>query len=379
MNIFINCSNLRFGGGITVGFNIIKYYRDHFPSDKIFLVAPANCGYEQFKSDNISLVILSPKYNRTLPKLYLNYFLLLWYVKKFKTDCIISLGNIAIPVKKPQLLLIMFPYIAYPESEVWKRLGSLARFKKKSIVRTIKTNARNADVIFVQTETMRLRISKVMPLLKDKIKVIPCGVSFTSKAVSPLDQSASRNTGAIRLLFLSKYYVHKNFEILIPLAKEIIQRKLNITITITINAEENQGSANFIKAIQDHNLGDVIKNAGNIKLEDVANVYEAHDGLLLPTLLESFSGTYIESFYFGKPIFTSDIDFAHDSCKDAAFFFDPLNSLNILDVIVSAFNKPQEIKNKIELGKKYLNEYKTWDDIGGIFKQEMNRITAHKI
>ena len=30
----------------------------------------------------------------------------------------------------------------------------------------------------------------------------------------------------------------------------------------------------------------------------------------MPTLLESFSGTYVESMYFEKPILTSDLDFA---------------------------------------------------------------------
>jgi glycosyltransferase involved in cell wall biosynthesis len=378
MNIFINCSNLRFGGGITVGFNIIKYYQDNFPSDKIFLIAPANCGYEQFKRNNIELIILPPKYNRSLPKLFLNYFLLPGYIKKFQVDCIISLGNIAVPVHKPQILLIMFPYIAYPESEVWKRLGRFMKFKKNSIVRAIKTNVKYADVIFVQTQTMKQRLSKQLPLMKDKLKVIPCAVSFTSKINPDINQPTINKTRIVKLLFLSKYYVHKNFEILIPVAKKIIERNLDINITITINEKENEGSAQFIKKIEDNNVGQIIKNAGNIKLEDVANMYNAHDGLILPTLLESFSGTYIESFYFGKPIFTSDIDFAHDSCKDAAFFFDPLDANNILETIVNAFNNPASIKNKIDLGKEYLNEYKTWDDIGKIFKQEMNSIIESK-
>lgn len=374
MNIFINCSNLRFGGGITVAFNFIRYYKDNFPADKIFLIAPSNCGYEQFSASNIELVILPEKYNHSIPKLYLNYFLLPSYVKKFNADGILSLGNIAIPGRRPQILLIMFPYIAYPESEVWKRLGTLVRFKKNSIVRTIKTNSKYADIIFVQTETMKKRIAAQLPLMKDKIKVIPCAVSFTSQVKSVATPIVSGEPGSIRLLFLSKYYLHKNFEILLPLAQKIIDRKLNITITTTLDENENEGSSLFLKKVKKKNLTEVIKNIGNVKLQDVANVYRAHDALILPTLLESFSGTYIESFYFEKPVFTSDIDFARDSCKDAAFFFDPMDAGNILETILNAFNNPILIKDKIELGKKYLKEYKTWDDIGKMFTSEMNSI-----
>lgn len=375
MNIFINCSNLRFGGGITVAFNILKYFKDNFTSDKIFLIAPAGCGYEQFEAENIELTILSPKYSVSLSKLFLNYYLLPAMVRKFRTDCIVSLGNIAVPVNKPQLLLIMFPYIAYPESEVWKRLGIFARFKKNSIVRTIKTNARYADVIFVQTQTMKQRIARRLPSMKDKIKVIPCAVSFTSKEHSSLNRTFNSNSTSIKLLLLSKYYVHKNFEILIPLAKKIREQNLTITITITLNENENDGAAQFLNKVRDTGLEHVIKNLGNIKLEDVGSTYASHDALLLPTLLESFSGTYIESFYFGKPIFTSNLDFARDSCKDAAFYFDPLDSNDILETIVKSFNNPQLIKHKIALGKQYLSEYKTWDEIGQIFTKEMELIT----
>lgn len=378
MNILINCSNLRFGGGITVGFNIIKYYKENFSKHTIFLVAPERCGYEQFNGCNTELIILPAKYNRSLFKAYLNYFLLPQYVKRFQADFLISLGNIAIPVEKPQILLIMFPYLAYPESEVWNRLSPFAKFKKNRIVKTIKRNAKYADVIFVQTDTMKQRLSKQLPLLKKRIKIIPCAVSFTSK-ISTKKETPIKNSNGISLLLLSKYYIHKNFEILIPLAKKILERNLTITITITLNEEENKGSALFLEKIRNNNLAGIIKNVGNIKLEDIPATYAAHDGLILPTLLESFSGTYIESFYFTKPIFTSDLDFARDSCKNAAFFFDPLDADNILKTIIDAFKNPGLIQQKVSLGKQYLNEYKTWDDIGIIFKQEMNNISDGKL
>ena len=51
--------------------------------------------------------------------------------------------------------------------------------------------------------------------------------------------------------------------------------------------------------------------------------------MILPTLLESFSATYIEAMFHGKTILTSDLDFARDVCGEAAFYFDPLNPQSI--------------------------------------------------
>jgi hypothetical protein len=51
-------------------------------------------------------------------------------------------------------------------------------------------------------------------------------------------------------------------------------------------------------------------------MSDVPKWYKATQALLLPTLLESFSGTYIEAMHFERPIFTSNLDFAKEVCEN---------------------------------------------------------------
>lgn len=60
----------------------------------------------------------------------------------------------------------------------------------------------------------------------------------------------------------------------------------------------------------------------------------------MPTLMESFSGTYLEAFHFGTPVLTSDLDFARETCGEAALYFDPTDTASIRDAIVRVRNKP---------------------------------------
>jgi len=45
--------------------------------------------------------------------------------------------------------------------------------------------------------------------------------------------------------------------------------------------------------------------------------------------MECFSASYPEAMFMQKPILTSDLDFAHSICGDAAVYFDPLDPVSI--------------------------------------------------
>lgn len=368
MKLFINVSNLRFGGGKTVGMNIVDYYLNNIKIEKIILVAPSGCGYEVFlkKNRKIKIIFFPEIFNKSFFKLVSNYIVLPFLSVVYSCNFILSLGNIAFPSLKRQFVLIHQPYLAYPESIVWHRIrvNDLSFYKTiKQMLFFIRINLRYAKYIGVQTETMKERISKLYNIPNNNVFVIPNAVSFTSKLF--LGGSITENSKSIRLLFLSKYYPHKNFEILLDVGKEVKKRGLPISFTVTINENENIGGKKFLEEVAKFELENVIINIGNVDLKAIPKTYEEHDGLFLPTLLESFSGTYIEAMYFNKPIFTSNLDFAKDVCKDVAFYFNPLDVDDILTVISEAFSQPELISSKIGLGKVCIQNTKSWNDIGG--------------
>ncbi len=62
-------------------------------------------------------------------------------------------------------------------------------------------------------------------------------------------------------------------------------------------------------------------NVGPVPIVQGPAMFRTCDVLLLPTLLETFSGTYPEAMAMGLPIVTSDLDFARDTCGDAALYY----------------------------------------------------------
>jgi glycosyltransferase involved in cell wall biosynthesis len=361
MRLLINCSNLRFGGGKTVGFNIVEYFlndTDH----EIVLVAPYQCGYEQYADRRLTLVTLPQKYNSPIRKYALNHRVLPGIEKEHQPDFILSLGNIAFPAVKPQLLLIQFSYLVYPESIVWKRLNWKSHLLLRLMVKTISSHLKYADYIRLQTATMLKRF-KTQFSQYTEVGIVPNSIAITSmKQVEPL--SLNTLPAKIPLLFLSKLYPHKNFDILLEIAEIIKKQQLPFTFSLTINKGESAESARFLEKVESLNLGDILINKGNIPVEDVPRLYEEHWGMFLPTFLESFSGTYIEALHFGRPVFTSNFDFAHEVCQSNAYYFDPQNPENIIEVIVNAFKDIDTMQQKIEQGKLLSQNVQSWEEIG---------------
>ncbi|PSK94464.1 glycosyltransferase involved in cell wall biosynthesis [Taibaiella chishuiensis] len=374
--LLINCANLRFGGGKTVGMNIINYFKsrqEQLPY-RIVVIAPFNCGYEAFEGGRIQVEVIPEKYNKPWFKYYLNNKVLPGLAQKYKAGYILSLGNIAFPARVPQSLLIHLAYIVYPESPVWKRLSLKHRLLLRTMVGFIKRNLKNADHVLLQTQTMVSRFLKLYPFTGSQVGIMPNGVSFTSISdVAPLDLSTPLKE--VKLLFFSKHYPHKNFDILIPLAQLIKSKDVAIKFTVTLDRSESSAAAQFLDEVQRLGLDTVIHNAGHINFDQIPALYEAHQGLFLPTLLESFSGTYIEAMHFGRPVFTSNMDFATEVCKEAAYYFNPTDVNDIFAAITHAFAERGAMADKIEKARLLCNELKSWEQIG----QELEAFLETKV
>lgn len=150
---------------------------------------------------------------------------------------------------------------------------------------------------------------------------------------------------------------------MIPLAQRIKEQKLNYKIILTINASDSNSAKKILDKIKINGLENVIENIGYVKMEDVPALYKACDALLMPTTLESFSGTYVEAMYHNKPIITSNKDFAKEICGEGAEYFNPLDEKSILNSIESVFKVSGKKELLIELGNKRLKSFLTWEEV----------------
>ena len=134
-------------------------------------------------------------------------------------------------------------------------------------------------------------------------------------------------------------------------------------LIVTIAAWQHRRAKELLDSLQKEGLDDTVINVGPVQMNYVPALYSQCDALLMPTLLESFSGTYVEAMYHRKVILTSNLDFAEDVCGEAAFYFDPLDVDSISDAINLAFGDDELRMQRIEEGARKLNEMPDWKQV----------------
>jgi glycosyltransferase involved in cell wall biosynthesis len=133
---------------------------------------------------------------------------------------------------------------------------------------------------------------------------------------------------------------------------------------LTIAATDHPNARKLLRSIDELQLGRHFSIVGPLKQHELGGYYRHCDALFLPTLLESFSGTYLEAMQFGCPILTSDLDFARYICGDAAIYFDPWDIGSMKNAILRLKNNPGLTMQMIARGKERLcMSNPTWDEI----------------
>lgn len=372
MVFLINAYNLKLAGGLNVGINFVNQLKN-YPEDQFYVYAPAGCGYENYASGHVFVKIV--------PTWMTSYFLRgyldgIWFKKeltKVNPDVIFSMGNFALPFYKKQGILFHYPYLIYPYSRVFKlRLkDKLALFVQYYI---FKWRLKYANIVFPQTKVAGDRLRKYY----DKgLNILPVPNAYTQLEDVSTDQSSplfEKKAGLIYLLCLTKYYTHKNIEILIPLAQIFRNNGANFRIITTIGADQHPLAHKFIKDIEKFDLAEYIINLGPVKLYDVPGLYQQSEALLLPTLMESFTATYVDAMHFGKPIFTSDIDFARDICGEAALYFNPNNANDIFKCLSDSFKSPALLDEKINTGRQRVGAFPNWKMVADMYISALKKL-----
>jgi glycosyltransferase involved in cell wall biosynthesis len=363
MKIFINAYNLIKGGGLSIGKGVLQsLYDNKYNSHTFYVYLPDKKLYPFQASKNIQLFYIPKIFTKYLiGRPFVNFYLQ-YKIKQLQPDAIFSMGNYAIPTKTKQLLLLHWPYALYRNHHIWQKMTRWNYIKRKFRLWYFKKNLKFATQITVQTQVIKERFLKLYPF-RANIHIVPS--SFNPGLLSPKNQPQVKlfedNPSSKFLLCLSEYYEHKNLEILLPLALLFRENQNNFKIITTIDPKDNIPAQKFLKTVKKNGLEDTIINIG--RTSNIGAFYQNCHALFLPTLLETFGLPYLEAMYAGLPVFTSDRDFAKEVCKDAAFYFDPLDAVDIYQCIMSSLNDNKILEQKSRLGKSYVTQYKTWEDI----------------
>lgn len=357
-NFLVNGLKSKTGGGKS----ILKSYLTHLASDAdehiYYILTPDHNEYAEFNSNRMKIVE-TPRFfskNSLFPFLYYYYFPNL--IKDLRIDAILNYGDIIIRGSTPQLYLFDWPFGSHPDSVAWDRLDRLDYLYSKVKLFMFERNMKYADIVMAQSQVTMDRLKAIYGI--ERLEILPNAVSLdnlSDKNGKNFNLPADR----IKCLYISYYYTHKNIEIFLDIAKIIRAKNLNYALVTTIAAEQHRGAARFLEQVRAERLEDIIINVGPVPGSEIASLFDQCDALLMPTLLESFSGSYVEAMHHRKPIFTSKLDFAEVVCGDAAFYFNPLDPEEIVAALDHAFADPQRIADAADRGAARLEGMWNWD------------------
>lgn len=239
--------------------------------------------------------------------------------------------------KAPHLIGFANGFYLFPESEFFKIISCkdslLLRLKRFVHLKYLKWES---DAIVCETDEATSRCRSILGENKLYATVSnTCNAYFINKKCNNKQILPDRITNEFRLLTLTKYYRHKNIELIPDVIDHLIKRGYeNFKFVLTIDHD------NFVRIFDDTYKNYVI-NVGPVTIWDCPSLYAECDAMFLPTMLECFSASYPEAMCMGVPIITSHYDFAKSICKNAAAYFDPLNTSNIADEIINVFKNAE--------------------------------------
>ena len=368
-SILINGVSAKSGGGKSILTNFLTSIKHKEIDLKYIVIVPPNHNYEKFKNENVIIIPFNDSKFSGIAQLYFYFVYVKKIIKRYNIELVFNLSDVIIRHKTKQLFLFDWPYGVYPESSVWQKMPFFEFFYRKFKLFLFKNSVIFPTTIYAQTFSVRERLSRLYTI--DKIGIFPNAVSIDN-IEGGVYKDFMFPENRTKFLCLSKYYVHKNIEIFLPLARLIKLNNLAYSIVVTIEKSQHRNAKKLLETIIEEKLENIIINVGAVDMEHVPSLYKQVDALLLPTLLESFSGTYVEAMHHLKPIFTSDMDFAKDVCGEAAIYFNALNAYEVFNAI-KQFSDESLMKEMISAGEKRLGSFLSWEDVSERILNEIKR------
>ena len=350
--IAINGINSNVGGGRTILFDYMKHLNRQESGNRYFLLTTNHDDFDWISNDKITVVELPTYYGNTVLAPVIYEFTINNYLEKKEIDVVFNFGDLIINTKIPQVYLFDWPYALYPNSIIWKRMGWYDRFIRRIKLHLIKRRLHHPTVVIAQTPVVKESFEDLYGLT-NSVKVVPNSISLVNVQSAHVRKPALPS--GTKLLCLTHYYPHKNLEVCLPLAERIRDAGYDYKIIMTIDENQHPNVVEMLRNIRDKGLNEIIINVGSVPIANVPSLYKACDGLLLPTLLESFSATYVEAMFHGIPIFTSNLDFARGVCGDAACYFDPLDPDDILRTLNEVLDDSHRVDSLVETGRDVLS------------------------
>lgn len=356
MNILVNCSNLKQGGGLQVGDSVCCQLH-RFPQHTFHIVLSSRMTDTMQRIGKVPNVsVYQHDIENSIQTLLLGRDRFLdGLVKEKSIDVVLTIfGPSRWCPNIPHLSGFALPHLVIPESPYFQRMKMKERIKWYWWCKIRKWSFKKSTNLFWTENTY---ISERLARLMQTTQVYT--VSNYYNQVFDLPQCWACNYllpkfDGITTLSVSSHYPHKNFEILIDVAQYLIKKHpdFQFRFVLTFDVEEMPVPNNVRKHFV---------FIGKIDVSECPNLYEQADIMVMPTLLECFTATYPEAMRMEIPIVTTDLKFARGLCGDAACYYSAVDAEAAAEAIYSVATNKEYADKLIANGKEQLKKFDNYE------------------
>jgi len=334
IKLIIYAVNNKVGGGKSVLENLLTcLHRRNSQLGSLLVFCPyANLNEYQKRYNGINFISYWPLKYPFFTLVFAVFFPILY--RRYGVT-VLNLADIPMPFQMiNQIYQFDWPYGVDVDPRIWHRMTLRENILRRIKLFVFKQFIKYPQLVLAQTRDMASRLRNQYVI--NNIKIFPNGFDSKGLHFDSKKYDYLRKIEGVHLLMFSAFYTHKNFEVLpsVLYMYGLIANaeKINIIITLPYETALNQTIFDRLNNVTNGKVS--IINVGAVQSLDIMSLYNNTDALFLPTLLESFSGTYLESAFFKKPILTSNLPFAIEILGDSAYYFDPYSPQSICNSIL---------------------------------------------
>ncbi|MBC7322976.1 MAG: glycosyltransferase [Acetomicrobium sp.] len=363
MRLFVHATNLVKGGALQVARSLlIEWSRS---KDVHSLTIAASPQLASVLPSEIKTIVLSPKCTQPIAGLKTR--------KRLNELLKLSRADLAFTVfgpspwtstSVPHVTGFANPWLCQDISYALKKLSTVKRaailpkiYYQKKITKLSPINHYIAETNFMARGITKLKpnatvytVSNTISQTFIELNAAPIRIASLRRPCKQLDD--------FWVVTLSAYYPHKDLEIIPHVCRELKRHPSKANYKFFLSLDPSGSHWKKIHRIaENYGVSDMVYTVGEIPPQDAFQFYQGADLMFLPTLLESFSASYLEAMACRVPILTTKLPFAIDICKDAALYFEPLNAQDAARKILDlSLNQPLRAK-LISLGETRLKTF----------------------
>jgi glycosyltransferase involved in cell wall biosynthesis len=255
-------------------------------------------------------------------------------VRRMKPDLVFSITNY-LPLRRlpvPTVLLVQHAgHFSRQFDELThrhlRRLDRVAAWTMKT--RWVERSVRAASEVTVQTAALADAVAARTGRPRARIHTIPHGAG-AMLAAPPVRRNPTGRP--VRIGYITKWGVQKNFEVLFAAAARLIgeRRDIRIVLTLAAHLPENM---HIVRRAEAAGLGGVLENVGEIDAAGISALYDSLDIFVFPSLVESFGFPLVEAMAKGLPVAAADTPSNREIAADAGLFFPPADAQALAGIL----------------------------------------------